>query len=146
MSTEARSKFPNETGGVLVGYWSADGRQVVIVDIVGPGPGAKHSKTSFCPDGSFHIEEVERIYNTSGRVVTYLGDWHTHPTGGNTPSDRDQRTLKMIACDPEARAPCPVMAILDGEQDWELGIWVLMPAKTWFRSRRVLVQAKVIRW
>src|SRR3989442_1461190 len=82
MVVEARRRAPNETGGVLLGYWADAGRQVVITDAVGPGPQAAHRRTSFEPDHEFQEAEIRRLYRGSGRRLAYLGDWHTHPRGG----------------------------------------------------------------
>jgi integrative and conjugative element protein (TIGR02256 family) len=119
---EGKRTMPNETGGVLMGYWPSEG-SVVITHIIGPGPGARHTRYAFYPDLDFHDREIERIYSESGRISTYLGDWHTHPHGGNGTSQRDRKTLLNIACAPEARAPKPLMAILSIRRDCALAIW-----------------------
>lgn len=122
MVEEGKRCVPNETGGVLMGYWpSATG--VVITHVIGPGPRARHLRYSFHPDPEYHDREIERIYQESGRISTYLGDWHTHPEGGNGTSQRDRRTLARIACTPEARAPKPLMAILSMRRNSSLAIW-----------------------
>ena len=77
MVEEARRCLPNETGGAFMGYWS-DPNTVVITDVIGPGPNAKHTRYSFHPDVEYHAAEIDRIYSQSGRINTYLGDWHTH--------------------------------------------------------------------
>ena len=140
MTDEAGREFPRETGGVLMGFWSGDPFQPVITDIIGPGPNAVHHLDSFMPDGGFQLGEIERIYRESARVITYLGDWHTHPTGGGRPSKRDRKTLRKIASDPEARAPIPLMAILDRKDGWRETVWVLLPpdSGTW-RGQRLIV-------
>jgi integrative and conjugative element protein (TIGR02256 family) len=135
MVKEARRCLPNETGGVFMGYWP-DPCTVVITDIIGPGPNAKHTRYSFYPDAEYHDEEIERIYVVSDRLHTYLGDWHTHPNGSVRTSRKDRKTLSAIAADPEARAPRPLMAILAGNEDWKLAIWS-WEAKDFFWLARV---------
>lgn len=100
----------NEVGGVLMGYRSAS--DIVIVDVVGPGPAASLKPRRFVPDARWQNEEIARIYEDSGRIHTYLGDWHTHPGMLPYPSSRDKSTLKKIAESPESRAEEPVMLIL----------------------------------
>ena len=124
MIAEADRMFPVETGGVLLGYWADPGYEVVITDIIGPGPEAVHEELSFRPDTSYQEQEIARLYTESGRHTTYLGDWHTHPRMGAYVSRRDSRTLRHIAADPEARAPIPLMAILAGGDPWTLKIWL----------------------
>src|SRR6266849_1420647 len=114
---EAQRAFPNETGGVLMGYWIDDASQVVITDVVGPGPRAIHYTKSFVPDHDFQEERIARIYEESDRIWTYLGDWHTHPHGSSSLSRRDRQTLRAIAMHSEARCPLPLMAILAGGRE-----------------------------
>ena len=116
MFTEADRSFPSETGGILLGYDSANTSEVVITCLVGPGPNAIHEWTSFVPDSVWQQAQIDDHYHKSGRTETYLGDWHTHPSGGPHFSSKDRRTLKRIAKTPEARAPSPIMAILYGER------------------------------
>lgn len=81
MVAEANAAVPCETGGVLMGYWSDSGTEVVIVTLIGPGPRAERATDGLMPDHAFQEAAVERVYRESGRIVTYLGDWHTHPKG-----------------------------------------------------------------
>lgn len=119
----ASEAAPDETGGVLLGYWRADGETAVVTEVLGPGPGASQSRNEFAPDSEFHVAEVCRAYLASGRVVTYLGDWHSHPESSTFLSPLDRRTLRRIARDPAARAPQPLMAIIAGGEPWTLKIW-----------------------
>ena len=124
MLVEADRVFPLETGGVMMGYWPEAGDEVVIYQVSGPGPLAVHSKHAFVPDGDYQEAEVARAYEESGRVNSYLGDWHTHPREGVYMSPKDKRTLLRIARSPGARAPVPLMAVLGGgDPDWFIGIW-----------------------
>lgn len=121
MSTESERWCPKETGGVLMGYWS--GRDVVITEIIGPGPKAVHRRYSFTPDSKWQENEIARIYEESGRVITYLGDWHSHPYGTQGLSIKDLVTLLRVAVHKPARAPRPIMGILHDNPQWELVVW-----------------------
>jgi len=117
--------FPKETGGVLMGYWARCYDEVVITAIIGPGDKAIHSEMSFCPDHEFQEREIEYFYKKSGRIHTYLGDWHSHPKA-QTPdlSNKDKRTLRNISNFKQARLPVPLMGILWGEPStWRLQLW-----------------------
>ena len=70
------------------------------------------------------MNEIAEHYYASGRVETYLGDWHSHPNGGGRLSSLDRRTLAMIAGFDAARAPRPLMAVLHGGEPWRLAIWL----------------------
>jgi integrative and conjugative element protein (TIGR02256 family) len=121
---EATSAFPNETGGVLMGYWGVAYSEVVVTHAVGPGPLALHYRKSFLPDATYQENEIARIYEDSNRISTYLGDWHTHPKGSSFLSYRDKRTLRRIADHSDARCSIPIMAVLGGgDNDWFMRVW-----------------------
>ena len=141
MLEEAARRFPHETGGILLGYTEAASRQVVVRVSVGPGPRAIHRRTGFVPDHEYHERETARIYRASGRIWTYLGDWHTHPRGALSLSRADRRTLARIARSAEARAERPIMIVLAGGSvapsssttmdgsaggGWRAGAWQLL--------------------
>jgi integrative and conjugative element protein (TIGR02256 family) len=128
----ANTSAPLETGGALVGYWLSDASTAVVSDIVGPGPVAVHLEKQFVPDHCYQEKSIAAMYESSGRVVTYLGDWHTHPNGGKYLSDQDCTTLRRIAKYAGARARHPMMALLAGGPVWELTVWVYYPV---FRTR-----------
>lgn len=111
-----------ETGGVLLGYYSPVG-SVVVAEATGPGPGARRTADSFHPDAAWQRAEIAARYAASGRINTYLGDWHTHPDGVLSPSPTDIRTLRRIARTAAARAPHPLMAILAPDSNGSVAIW-----------------------
>lgn len=140
MVTEATRAFPLETGGLLLGYDDPATAQVVIRQVVGPGPRAAHGLSRFFPDHDYHRRETARIYASSGRITSYLGDWHSHPGGGTALSPTDRRTLARIARAQTARAPRPIMIVLAGtplpadisplpygdDAEWRVGVWQLL--------------------
>src|SRR5690606_33938556 len=87
---------------------------MVVRASVGPGPRAVHRRRGFVPDHVYHELETARIYADSGRVWSYLGDWHSHPSGTLVLSRTDRRTLARIARAPDARVPKPLMIVLAG--------------------------------
>ena len=126
MVKEAGNTFPKETGGVLIGYWISHD-ELVITDIVGPGPKAFHSRYSFIPNSEYQEEKIADLYEKSGRLHTYLGDWHNHTNGKANLSWKDKRTLCRIAKSETARAPNPIMVILAKRDDWVASVWLLRP-------------------
>jgi len=136
MEREAERHHPNETGGVLLGYFR-DGEQdrIQVSGQIGPGPNAGHARHRFDPDGDWQAERIAECYEKSGWVETYLGDWHSHPGGGRQPSALDRSTAKEIANCEEARAPHPLIVILHGSPDnWSLAAyrrerWRLRPVR-----------------
>lgn len=108
-----------------MGYWSDD-KLVAVTASIEPGPRARHARSGFEPDQKWQTEKIAQHYAASGRIETYLGDWHTHPdalAGGL--SQQDKRTLLRIAQHAKARAAKPLMVVLcGGPSDWEIYPWV----------------------
>ena len=116
MLAEARRTEPLESGGVLLGWQDPAGLELVVARVLGPGPVATHRRTKFSPDTDWQRAEIAAAYEASGRRLSYLGDWHSHPGGGELPSRRDEKTARRIARSRSARAPRPVMLILAGKK------------------------------
>jgi|CXWL01.1.fsa_nt_gi integrative and conjugative element protein (TIGR02256 family) len=119
---EANQWVPQETGGVLLGYITARG-DVVVTDTVGAGPNALRSRIGFLPDHEYQEDEIAQRYKASGRVHVYLGDWHSHPSGGPSLSRRDRRTLRVIASSKDARISTPIMLVISGGPLWCFTAW-----------------------
>lgn len=121
---EGDSKFPNETGGVFMGYWHDPGCAVVTA-VIGPGPDAVHERYSFEPDHRWQLAEIAGHYDRSGRHETYIGDWHTHPGAiSGTLSRTDRQVVRRIINTPAARAPTPLIAVFFGEESaWDVVVW-----------------------
>ena len=127
---EASSKLPNETGGILMGYWSTPYVEVVITNATGPGPQAEHSPGSYKPDNEWQHEEAIRLYEKFD--IEYLGDWHSHPYSSDHLSWDDKRTLKKISRHKNARVMFPLMLILHGKDEWKATAWKFSPTQ-WTR-------------
>lgn len=134
---EAGRSAPLETGGVLLGWRSSN--HICVTTIVGPGPEAHHDKTSFDPDSEWQAAQIAQLYAASGRRLSYLGDWHTHPGATPTPSTRDHRTLRAIARHTPARCPEPIMVILGQPHanQWVTAGYSIIRTR-FLRSRRII--------
>ena len=65
---------PYETGGCLVGYRADSYNGIVITNSIGPGPGAKHSKSRFEPDHEWQTLEIARLYKESKKVGKVISE------------------------------------------------------------------------
>lgn len=114
---------PSETGGTLLGYWTHT-REVVITQVTTAGPLAQHTASAYVPDTDHDEDAIAAHYHASGRLHTYLGDWHTHPRHAAYLSSKDVRTLRRIANHPSARAGTPIMLIAGGGPiHWKPRLW-----------------------
>jgi integrative and conjugative element protein (TIGR02256 family) len=115
----AQYSVPLETGGMLIGY-VADNGEAVVTGVIGPGPNARHRRYSFLPDADYQQDKLTAWHTATNGRETYLGDWHTHPSGGTELSLKDKRTLKRIASERSSQIEKPFMVILDGAKNWEM--------------------------
>jgi hypothetical protein len=82
----------DETGGRIIGTYHKKGRDYIIdvLGVIGPGPKAKRSPTSFFQDGEYQ-ERVFREVEKDHPNLEHLGNWHTHHVNGLqtlSPGDR----------------------------------------------------------
>ena len=118
MLSAAEAHGDRETGGMLVGY-EGDERphDVVVAGLIAGGPNASHGEYMFRPDGRWQREELARVYAASGRVLTFIGDWHSHPHGLPLPSQTDVKTAARTAANKRARARRPLTVIVGRDDD-----------------------------
>lgn len=136
---ESNSKWPQETGGIVLG--SFEGSTVRIHQATHPGPNAKHGLASFIRDGEFAQQELERVFSETNGSVDYIGEWHSH-TLHVGPSPRDRRSMEFIAKSSQYSATNPVLLLalprrLVGNRTYEIKAFVLVASK--------LVQVPVIK-
>ena len=88
----------DETGGRLLGTYRGKGAQydVRVSGVIGPGPNARRSSTSFFQDGEYQ-EQVFRAIEARHPDIEHLGNWHTHHVNGYpTLSGGDITTYRNI--------------------------------------------------
>lgn len=129
IKTEAAQWAPYETGGALVGYEAEGG--LVVTNHVEAGPDAKRTRTVFQPDGDYQLREIARIYEESGRISTFIGDWHTHPASSPASSRVDRAALRSVSVSEGARCSRPLMLILGGGDLWVAVAWRYTPGLIW---------------
>lgn len=121
-----RKDFPRETGGILIGYYTADLSTAIVTDAVGPPDDSKKSPTRF-ERGTIGLAELlESLWHQrSGHRRYYLGEWHLHPNGTVLPSPTDDRQMESIARG-SYRCPEPLLLTVGGTPftSFTEGLWV----------------------
>jgi hypothetical protein len=79
--------------------------------------------------GKGHRRRFHQAWASSNGHVTFLGDWHTHPSGPVTPSHTDHRAMLQLAEDSDYGTPEPLIAIasvprLARARDIEIGFYL----------------------
>lgn len=80
-----------ETGGQLFGYWTFDGKPVVLF-VLGPGPHAGHYNAFFMQDLNYLKKCARFLKQKYG--LDHVGEWHSHhQLGLSYPSGHDARNI-----------------------------------------------------
>jgi len=113
--------IPVETGGMLVGYKDLAG-DIVIANIIEGGDKAHRELDYFNPDTEFQQPKLSRIYKNSNSLVTYLGDWHSHPKSSAYMSKLDRKTMRRIVNKKTSMQANPIFLII-GTSPFEVKCW-----------------------
>ncbi len=89
----------DETGGRILGTFrrERDGALGITVNgVIGPGPNARRSSSSFFQDGEYQAQVFRHVERTHPDIE-HLGNWHTHHVNGYpTLSGGDVETYQRI--------------------------------------------------
>jgi integrative and conjugative element protein (TIGR02256 family) len=110
----AANSKPRETGGTLVGHYSEDLRDAFVTAALEATIGAGKQRARFYRPPDNVDGQLARIYDESGGLIHYLGEWHTHPDAAPTPSPTDLSTLRSLARSRSVATDTPFMVILGG--------------------------------
>lgn len=107
-----------ETGGVLVGWYSAD-LAVAVVREATPPPSDSRQGRSWFNRGVAGLRDMLRRRWRSKERSYYLGEWHYHPSQHVEPSSVDIEQMYTIREDPNYRCEEPLLVIFGrvGEGD-----------------------------
>ena len=100
-----------ETGGIIVGYYSDDLRTAIITEVTSP---PADSKKGF----SWFIRGIEGLRSLlkerwgQARRTFYIGEWHYHPSAIVEPSSDDFEQMRQISKTKKYQCREPMMIIL----------------------------------
>lgn len=117
LCTWRNGSLPNETGGVLLGYYDFNVSSVTIVTAL-PAPTDSKSSPGGFERGIVGLEEAvrEASRRTAG-IVGYIGEWHSHPPRHSaSPSKADLIQLCDLARG-MAEDGLPAVQLIVGEND-----------------------------
>ena len=105
-----RDAGATETGGILVGLYSAD-LGVAVVREATPPPSDSRRGPSWFDRGVAGLRDMlSRRWHSAARNY-YLGEWHYHPAAQVEPSAADIEQMYRIRDNPNYRCAEPVMVI-----------------------------------
>lgn len=91
---QAKCRAQPESGGILIGCYR--GPHMEINEYTKPAQKDIRHPYSFIKQDPRHQRAATRAWRASGSKDTYVGEWHTHPLGGPTPSRIDTRTWRDL--------------------------------------------------
>lgn len=103
-----------EAGGVLLGAYR--GADMEVTGLTRPGPMDQRRLYSFTRTDPLHDAANRLAWERSGGTVSYVGEWHSHPSGRVTPSSLDLGTWRSEA----RRCARPMVFVLVVPGQWAL--------------------------
>ena len=112
--------LPNETGGVLLGYYDFNiGAAVVVAGLPAPSD-SKSSPGSFKRGVTGLAEAVNEASRRTSGIVGYIGEWHSHPPGHSASPSRDDLVQLAYLALGMADDGLPAVQLIVGESSIEI--------------------------
>lgn len=131
------AKFPNETGGVLLGSFDLERQFVFISHMLGSPSDSKEWPTLYIRGRKDLKERVSDAALKTQRALEYVGEWHSHPKGYDSKmSGLDRKALATIA---EQMAPDGrpgVMLIVGEDENFYVEMFESPPTKSRARVKK----------
>jgi integrative and conjugative element protein (TIGR02256 family) len=96
-----------EACGILIARFDMDFTRIWIEAASEPGSQDSRSPHSFSMDDDVHQQLVDKAYEESNGLQSFVGTWHTHPEPSPTPSSQDKSGWrKLIRANPDLSNFC----------------------------------------
>ena len=112
--------FPNETGGVLLGYYDFNVGAVVVVAGLPAPQDSKASPSSFERGIAGLAEAVNEASRRTAGIVNYIGEWHSHPPGHSASPSKDDLVQLVHLALGMADDGLPGVQLIVGEGDLQV--------------------------
>lgn len=108
--------LPNETGGILLGYFDHKLKMLHLVDAL-PAPVDSDAAPDGFTRGKLGLTEIrDECLRRSANIVDYVGDWHSHPRGvAARPSASDLGLIAQLTAT-MAQDGLPALMLIVGER------------------------------
>ena len=130
MLQACRQSCPNETGGILVGYY-VDTLDCAVVTAATTASSDSRKGSMWFHRGTFGLQPwLNSLWQRKHNY--YLGEWHFHPYAPPSPSQTDAEQMGSIANAPSYHCPEPLLMIIGGDPaiDWTVGVYVFPRGKS----------------
>jgi integrative and conjugative element protein (TIGR02256 family) len=106
-----------EAGGILIGCYR--GPHIEITECSEPLRRDRRSRFRFDRDDPGHQYLAKRRWKESGRILTFVGEWHTHPERFPTPSSIDLNTWREVT---RKNMTGSTVFLIRGYEEWWAGL------------------------
>lgn len=114
MDRACRDARELETGGILIGHYSADLSIAIVQEATLPPSDSRRGRSWFSRGVADLRETLRRRWQSADRTY-YLGEWHYHPISQIVPSVEDFTQMANIARAEEYKCSEPLLVIVGGE-------------------------------
>lgn len=125
-----RRSCPDETGGVLVGYY-VNRLDCAVVTAATTAPSDSRKGRIWFHRGTYGLQPwLHSLWHRKHNY--YLGEWHFHPYAPPLPSPIDAEQMRSIANAPLYHCPEPLLMIIGGDPAavWSIGVYVFPRGKS----------------
>ncbi len=121
-----QAALPNETGGVLLGYYDFNVNALVLVDALPAPPDSQASPSGFERGVAGLAAAVREASRRTAGIVGYVGEWHSHPRGFSARPSRDDVIQLAHLSFGMAADGLPGLQLIVGEHDIQVLQGVLL--------------------
>jgi molybdopterin/thiamine biosynthesis adenylyltransferase/proteasome lid subunit RPN8/RPN11 len=104
------SYFPNEFGGIFVGFKSLNYNATVIEAIIIPDR-FENGRSFFVRHPASLNKRIEIMFEKHNGKIDYVGEFHSHPDSTALPSSTDIKAMAEISANQEIKTNEPVLMI-----------------------------------
>jgi integrative and conjugative element protein (TIGR02256 family) len=116
-----------ETGGILIGYYSPGRDRAIVTEVSGAPSDSKSTRASFIRG----IRGLQKLINAAWkRHRYYLGEWHLHPNSSPRPSSTDIGQMQDFAADPKRNCSQPVLIVVGSDAAGSFDMTVTLVSAT----------------
>ena len=112
-------KLPNETGGVLIGSFDFYHLICYIVDSLDSPKDSKEYPFAYIRGHEGLLSKIHDIENLTVGNLTYVGEWHSHPSNSISPSNDDNILLNYIS-QYMFKQGCPGCMLIAGDSQYSV--------------------------
>lgn len=119
--SQQKGNHKKECGGIILGSTTNDNR-IIVRGIPKATNDKKSSKCSCIIDKLAAQKIINGVFRDTDGMVTYIGEWHTHPVDIPTYSTQDKETIKDRFLSNQITTEFLLMLII-GQKNIELSLY-----------------------